>query len=868
MNYTKHGANRKNKQLTSPGPKLIRTGKLLVYKILLVAVFALFVGGIFGVYGVYKGIIDSSPNIDAFDVAPTGFKSQIVDTEGNVTSTLVAEGSNRVYVTMDEIPLDLQHAFVAVEDERFYEHNGIDVKGIVRAGFTGLASGSFSEGASTITQQLLKNSVFTTWTTDKGFAKVVRKLQEQSLAIELEKKVSKEWILENYMNTVNLGQNCLGVQSAARRYFDKDVSELTLSECTVIAGITQNPAGLNPISHPDANAKRREKVLGDMLEQGYITKLQYDEALAEPVYDNIQQVDLRKTKEVAKKVNSYFDDALTNQVIRDLQEKLGYTRTQAYKVLYTGGITIYSTQDPKIQKICDEEANDASNYGFDPKVSVSFALTIKHPDDTYSNYDENTMYSYYRSSNSGYSMNYSSKKLAKQAYNKYKKAMMGEGDEVIGENITYNLEPQVAMTIIDQSTGQVKAIVGGRGKKTANRTYDRATDATRQPGSCFKVLAAYAPAIDGAGMSLASTEYDEPYTYANGTSLRNYDGSYRGTTSFRTGITYSINVVTVKVLEEIGVEKGFKYLQNFGFTTLVEADKVESLALGGITNGVTNLELAGAYATIANYGTYIKPRFYTKIVDHSGNVLINNEPESRQVLKPTSAWLLTSAMEDVIKHGTGRLCNFEGMSLAGKSGTTTKNRDALFAGYSPYYTCVVWGGYDDNSIQTVTQYPKNIWRESMKRIHEELDYKTFVMPDGIAQMQVCADSLMLPQPGCHVITEYFDVNNVPAQRCNVTVSSVKICTASGEVAGKYCPNKDCITKSFRVDDPKRPHKLCTIHTKKVDYTPTHITGTTGHEGDDSHSGDVIVIGDDDNDGDSHEDVDDRETIVIDPDEID
>ncbi len=869
MNYTKHGAEKKNKELTSPGPKLIRTGKLLVYKIILVAVFAVIVGGIFGVYGVYKGIIDSAPDIDAFDVAPTGFRSQIVDARGNVTSTLVAEGSNRVYVTMDEIPLDLQHAFVAIEDERFYEHNGIDVKGIIRAGFTGISSGSFSEGASTITQQLLKNSVFTTWTTDKGFAKVVRKLQEQALAIELEKKVSKDWILENYMNTVNLGQNCLGVQAAARRYFDKDVSELTLSECTVIAGITQNPAGLNPISHPEANAKRREKVLDDMLAQGYISKDQHDEALAEPVYDSIQQVDLRKTQEVSKTVNSYFDDALTDQVIHDLQEKLGYTRTQAYKVLYTGGITIYSTQDPKIQRICDEEVNNTGNYPTSPKVSVSFALTIKHPDDTYSNYDEQTMFSYYRAKNESYTSNYANKKEAKKAYNRYKKSMMSDGDEVLGENISYNLEPQVALTVIDQSTGVVKAIVGGRGKKTANRTYNRATKATRQPGSCFKVLAAYAPAIDACGMSLASTENDEPYTYSNGTSLKNYDGVYRGTTSFRTGIAYSVNVVTVKVLEEIGVDTGYKYLQNFGFTTLVDADRVESLALGGVTNGVTNLELTAAYASIANYGIYIKPRFYSKIVDHEGNILINNEPESRQVLKPTSAWLLTSAMEDVIKYGTSRICAFDGMAIAGKSGTTTKNRDSLFAGFSPYYTCVVWGGYDDNSIQpSGTSYPKVIWRETMKRIHSKLEYRDFVMPDGIAELEVCEDSLMLPQEGCHVIKEYFDVNNVPAQKCDVA-SNIKICTESGEVAGEYCPEDECVEKYFKPTDPDRPNRVCTVHIKpEVDYKPTHIEGNTGREGDDSHSGDVIYIDGDDDSNDSHGDRDDRDTVIIRPDEID
>lgn len=580
MNYSKHGANKKAKALTSPGPKLLRTGKLLVYKILLVAVIALLIGGICAVYGAYRGIVDSAPDIDAFDVAPTGFRTQVVDADGNVTATLIASGANRVYVTIDEIPENLQHAFVAIEDERFYEHNGIDVKGIIRAGFVGLSSGRFSEGASTITQQLLKNSVFTTWTTDKGFAKVVRKLQEQVLAVELEKKVNdKNWILENYMNTVNLGQNCLGVQAAARRYFDKDVSKLKLSECAVIAGITQNPTGLNPITHPEANAARREKVLTNMRDQGYITQKQYDKAMKDDVYSRIQKVDMSKM-EAAKTVNSYFVDAMTDQIIEDLQEKLGYTRAQAYKVLYSGGLTIYSTQDPEIQKICDAEANDLDNFPSKPKVSFNFAMTIRHPDDTYSNYDEQTMVSYYRSANGSYSLNFASEEDAAAAIEKYKADVTSEGDELIAETCSYILEPQVALTVMEQSTGIVKAIVGGRGKKVANRTYDRATDATRQPGSCFKVLAAFAPALDAGGKSLSSMQNDEPFSYSNGTPLKNYDGYYRGMTTYREAITHSINVVTVKALDEIGINTGFSYLKDFGFSTLVEADKVQALALG------------------------------------------------------------------------------------------------------------------------------------------------------------------------------------------------------------------------------------------------------------------------------------------------
>ena len=505
MNYGKEGARKRAKKVAARSPRVLRKFKVICYKLALIGIFALAVGVAFTGFGVYKGIIDSSPAIEAMDVIPTGFLSTVLDTEGNTTATLVASGANRVYVTIDEIPEDLQHAFVAIEDERFYQHNGIDVKGIIRAGVKGILSGRFSQGASTITQQLLKNNVFTTWTTDKGFAKVVRKLQEQYLAVVLEKKVNdKDWILENYLNTVNLGQNSLGVQAAAMRYFNKDVSELTLSECAVIAGITKSPESLNPISHPERNAERREDVLEKMEEQGYISKEQMEEALADNVYKRIKKVNTKKTEQSAH-INSYFVDELTNQVIEDLQTIKGYTEAEAYKALYNSGLTIFSTQDPAIQAICDEEINNLENYPSAPQVSFNYRLTVQKADGSVANYDEHTMLAYYQSANKDYDINFASEEEAWAAIEAYKEEIMEPGDVIVegGEYVNYTLQPQTALTIIDQSTGEVKAIVGGRGEKVANRTLNRATDSVRQPGSTFKVLAAYAPALDGAGMTLA-----------------------------------------------------------------------------------------------------------------------------------------------------------------------------------------------------------------------------------------------------------------------------------------------------------------------------------------------------------------------------
>ena len=798
MNYGRKSTAKKEKELLSKGTMIRKKFTVIFAKTLLVCLIAFTVVGGCAGYGVYKGIVDSVPDIHDIDATPTGYLSTVLDNQGNETATLVASGSNRVYVTIDEIPLDLQHAFVAIEDARFYEHNGIDITGIVRAGITGITSGRFSQGASTITQQLLKNNVFTDWTSESSFAdKMERKIQEQYLAIQLEKVEDKDWILENYLNTINLGQNTLGVQAASQRYFNKDVSELTLSECAVIAGITQNPSRYNPVSNPDANAERRTKVLNNMLDQGYIDQAAYDTAMADNVYDRIQIVD---SETASDNINSYFVDALTEQVIDDLMEVKGYTETQAYKALYEGGLTIYSTQDPSIQQICDEEVNNADNYGSETKYSCSYRLTIQKADGTYQNYSEQTMLSYYQSKNSKYNIDFDSKEAVDAAIEQYKADIMEDGDTIVpnGESITYTMQPQASMTVIDQSTGEVKAIVGGRGDKTANKTLNRATDTKRQPGSTFKILSAYAPALDIGGMTLASVQDDAPYTYSNAahTPVNNYDKSYRGFTTIREGITYSINIVAVKTLTDIGVDIGYEYLQNFGFSTLCDSDRTQALALGGITNGVTDLELTAAYATIANGGTYTKPRFYTKILDHDGNVLIDNTPQTHTVLKETTAWLLTNAMEDVLTNGTGRPAHFNGIPQAGKSGTTSSDRDALFAGYTPYYTCVVWGGYDDNAELSYTTYPKTLWKSVMGRIHENLDYKDFDKPDGITTATVCKKSGKLAVAGlCDsdprgsmVESEYFASGTVPKDYCDHHVR-VTIDLSTGGIATDTCPEE-------------------------------------------------------------------------------
>ena len=646
-----------------------------------------------------------------------------------------------------------------------------------------------------------------------------RKIQEQYLAIELTKSMSKDEVLLNYMNSINLGQNTLGVQAASMRYFNKSVNNLTLSECAVIAGITQNPSRYNPISHPDNNADRRKKVLKHMLEQGYISQEEHDEALADDVYSRIQIVNEDSEEDT---VNTYFVDALTDDVMNDLLAA-GYNETQAFTLLYSGGLKIYSTQDPHIQSICDEVFSNEENYPANTRWYLNYALTIKKANGDYENHSTEMLRAYFKEQNSSYNLIYDSQEEAYADIELYQSAVLASGDAVFDEKISLTPQPQVSLTVEDQSTGYVVAMVGGRGPKEGSRTLNRATDTVRQPGSTFKIVSAYAPALDSAGLTLATMINDSPFNYASGRPVNNWWGSeYRGLNSIRMGIIQSMNVVTVKVLTLITPQLGYDYVKNFGFTTVVDREEImvngevqiysdiqQSLALGGLTHGVTNKELNAAYACIANGGTYIKPKLYTKVVDHDGNVILDNtQPDSKQVIKETTAWLLTDAMQTVVTQGTGASVNFGNMAIAGKTGTTSDYNDIWFCGYTPYYTASVWAGYDNNVKLRKGEernVAKKLWRAVMARIHEELPSTSFQMPaSGIVQATVCARSGKLPIAGlCDgtLKTEYFAEGTVPTESCDVHYQG-SICQYTNMPASEPCPFKvEGVLELTPLEDP-------------------------------------------------------------------
>ena len=794
MNYGKKEIDSKIDKINSSNKKVFNKIKLNVKIFAVIIVFTLILCVVFSVVGIVRGLTDSAPDINEENIMPDGYPSIIYDANGKKVQKLMGINANREYKKITDIPECVQNAFVAIEDARFYKHSGVDLQGILRAVFSALSDEKMTQGASTITQQLLKNQVFGGGNEKSFFGKVSRKIQEQSLAIKLESTIDKKKILEYYLNTINLGQNTMGVETASKRYFGKSVSKLTVSEAAVLAGITQNPTEYNPITEQQNNEAKRKIILKNMLDQKYITEDEYEEALGDDVYSRIQDINKEKRTSSYGDINSYYVDAVIENVVSDLKQKLGYTETQAYNAIYREGLKIYTCQDQSLQKICDDVINNDKYYQKNTKSYLSYQLKVKKSDGETELYTEGDVIAFINDAHKKrISFYFKNRKKAEKYIKMFKKKNLDKHDKILSESINLIKQPQASFVLMEQSTGKVRAIVGGRGEKTANRTLNRAASSKRQPGSTFKVLSTYLPALDTSGFTLANVMDDAPYKYP-GTNKRvkDWDSSgYKGLTSLRQGIVDSVNIVTVKTFQKVTPQTGFDYLLNLGFTTLVDRRETSDgqiysdiqlpTALGGLTDGVTNVELTAAYAAIANGGTYIKPVYYTKIVDSKGNVLLQNSKSGKKVMKNTTAWLLTDAMKDVIKRGTGKKAAFKKIKMpqAGKTGTTSDNTDFWFEGYTPYYTAGIWLGYDSMFTQMSGSASKIMWRDIMEKVHKvkKLKNKNFKKPEDIITRKICKKCGKLAVYGLcdraldgnDIKTEYFARGTQPKESCDCHV---------------------------------------------------------------------------------------------------
>ena len=550
--------------------------------------------------------------------------------------TLYSDGENRIWIDLANIPKYMQDAAIAIEDKRFMTHNGVDFRGTVRAILSTL-TGRGVQGGSTITQQLIKN------VTGDNQSTVKRKVMEIYRALELEKRYDKDQILEAYLNRIFLGQSSYGVEAAARTYFGKSVTELSLAQCASLIAITNNPSQYDPLQgdwNREQNRKRELLVLDAMLDQGKISQEEYDAAKAEEVifangYSNTgnyygdavvdttedQQQEATQTVAQYKARNSYFTDALIEDVIQALMDEFGYDYATATNALFGKGYKIYTTQNYEYQKIAESVFEDLSNTPYTRTNSK------------------------------------------------------GETEQLQG-----------AITVIDPYTGYVVAMVGGTGEKTADRGWNWATS-VRPCGSAAKPISTYAPALDQGVITGASTLDDYPVLELNDSAYpKNDNGRFQGLVTVRRALVQSLNTCAVRANMMLGTWESYDFMTSrLGFTTLTQSDseQVGAMALGGYARGVTTEEMAAAYGAFVNEGIYTKPRTFTRVEDSNGNVILENEIQSNVAMKASTAALMNSFLHDVVNGGTGSSANFSGMTLAGKTGTTNDLRDRYFVGYSP-----------------------------------------------------------------------------------------------------------------------------------------------------------------------------------------
>ncbi|MDR0272810.1 MAG: transglycosylase domain-containing protein, partial [Clostridiales bacterium] len=733
------------KRIRSPHTTRVRNKVgLLILRISMAVVLIVGFAGAGAGIGTYLGILRNSPELDITGLGVVSFDedgggaqltSFIVDQYGNERERLHG-GVNYEFASYDELPEHLINAFLAIEDQRFFEHNGIDPRGMARAAWAFTQPDRQLEGASTITQQLVNNmlGIF-------GNKTFVNKLQEQFIAINFETHLAQEfealgyedprleakkYILQSYLNIINLGQTNHGVKAAAWFYYGVDVSELTIAQSASIAAIAQNPSAFPPDIRPRNNWRRTQLVLKNMYRLGLITEEEFEEAMqarqlvdeitgdplfdedGEPimlglVYDTLFRNESGATRDIISEYDC-FTDALIRQVRNDLMREYSLTGEQADRRIFTGGIQIYSTQDMEIQAIVDEAFLNPSLW---PGSNAGFSIEVTYSFSVFNSITQQRRH-YQRK-------HVVPNEAAADAFIQSVQEEVLTAADVIEPESERQFrvpQPQGAFVLIDHHTGHVLAMRGIRGEKQGNRAFNRATEALRSPGSQMKPLAPFTPLIDMGIYSPGSVIDDIPFTLpasrGSGWTPGNHWSGYRGLMTVRTAISSSANVVSARAaadstIPHAGVPMMVRYLENMGISTIHQNDGA-ALVLGGMTNGVRLIELAGAYATIANGGEYNRPVLYTVVRDHEGNIILENPHNPERVLRATTAYMLTNSMEGTVTHGTGTRANWTTGSglrgripIAGKTGTSQRNSDLGFSGFTPYYTASIWLGNDNHT---------------------------------------------------------------------------------------------------------------------------------------------------------------------------
>jgi len=669
--------------------------------------FSIFFGTIWGVFkfvipigillaiAVVIFIFAGTPQLQTDDLVRMDLTSSVCyrDADGKIVEIeKIASTQSRYWVGLNKVPQYMRDAFVAIEDERFYSHSGFDIKRTTKA-ILEYFRGAGGPGGSTITQQLVKN------VTGNDQVTPIRKIQEIWLAFNLERKLSKDQILELYVNTIYLSQGVNGVQTAANLYFDKDVSELSLAESASISGITQFPSEYDPFLNPESNKRKQELVLSKMLELGKITRVEHDAAVAEELA--FKKGNMR----VAINTQSYFVDQVITDVIKDLIKEKGMTEVVAKKKVYNGGYRIITTMDPTIQESIDRVFENPASFPKSPSADT----------------------------------------------------------------------PQGAIVVMEPKTGYIRGMAGGIGKKSGTFTLNRATQTVRQPGSTIKPIAVYAPAIEYGHITPNKIYTDKKVTFGNW-SPNNYDRNFRGDMTIRTAVQISNNTIPVQIVAEMGASKSLSFLRDrLKVTSLVKDDEnFGALALGGLTNGISVLELTAAYATFPNNGVYTKPTTYYEVLDNSGKKVLTSKRVTSIAMSEKTAKSMVEMLRGVVSGGTGTAANIA-PNIAGKTGTTDADKDRWFVGFSPEYIAAVWYGFDQpKSMGYISGNPAlNAWKQVMQPVYSASKNKEpLPTPDkNDVTVSICSESQLVANSGCHsadtAVYKTFATGSQPTEQCTL-----------------------------------------------------------------------------------------------------